>query len=485
LWEVASSGGFYSAGFIPTFAPDKGGWDLAALPDEQRWAMDLNKLLERLPWWEMHPHPEWTSSGQLLAKPGETYLAYNRNGGAVTINLAGYLGTLQAKWINPRDGVTSEEFDVQLGGPALLTPPFTGDWALLIGREIPTDTIPPLPPSGLAMDGHTARTITLKWNASPIAPDGDPAARYLVYRDGAQVGTTAQTWILDTGMEEDTQYAYQVYALDDMANQSETAAEGTFSTSADLTPPVLSEVTPVALDTIWAIFSEVVDSLDAENEDNYKILQGLQVLSAKLSPDGKTVVLRTEQHQEGIYYTLIARQIRDRARHANTLGPNNHKSYRFGSAFAVSNLVPTNYLLDYLHVDDQYYLDRDFTLISIPVDYQDLMWLRTRNDDKLLATDNFISFSMTAPATIYVAYDTGLPSIPSWLSSWTDTNDQIFTTDDMPLRIYEKTFPAGTVTLGANYGDSHSSMYVVLIKPSLSSDIDQPMAPLIVKILNY
>lgn len=483
-WEVTATGGFYTAGFIPTFAPDKGGWDLAALPDEQRWVSFLNEYMSRLRWWEMQPHAEWISSGHLISKPGESYLAYKRSGGPVTINLSGYLGSLPAKWINPNEASVVQEFQVQLGSPTLFTPPFTGDWALFIGHGIPTDTIPPLAPTGLAMESHTSRTITLRWNAAPTASDGDDAVKYILYCNGALVDSTQQTSILSTGLQEDTEYSYQVYALDDAANVSTEAAEGSFSTLADLEPPLLTDVTPIALDTLVAVFSETIDSLTATDEDNYKILQGIQVLSAALLHDHRSVRLKTGLHQEGLYYTLIARQIQDRSAEGNVLGPNNYKSYRFGETFEISSIAPSNYSQDYLHIGDYYYLDRDYTLESIPIDYQGLMWLRTRNDDKMLATNNFLSFAINTPATIYVGYDTGIAAVPAWLSSWTNTGDQILTSDDMPFSIYSKAFAEGSVTLGANYGDSHSSMYIVLLRQSLPSDLAQPGAPVNVRAIN-
>ena len=485
LWEVATSGGFYTAGFIPTFAPDKGGWDLTALPDEQKWAEFLNRVMGQIHWWQLDPHPEWTSNGQLLANPGKEYLAYSRSGGPVTINFSGSLGTLPAKWLDPVNARIVQEFNVQLGGPLTLTPPFSGDWALFVGHEVVLDSIPPLAPDNLVMESNTPFTISMSWNEPRQAPDGDFATAYLVYRDGVRVGASRTNTYTDVLLDADTQYRYQVYALDDVGNQSLSAAEATFSTQADTIPPFLVRVSTVALDTIRAHFTEPIDSLDAINLDNYQILQGIQIFSARLLPNGKVVELYTEQHQEGPFYVLVTRNIKDRASHPNTMLPNNFASYRFGNVFEVRDLLPATYLKDYLDAGDEYYLDRSFVLVTIPAQYKDLLWIKTRNDDKQNRSDNFISFTLTDSAIVYVAYDKSIVTLPSWLSSWTDTGDEIITNDDNPFRIYAREFPAGQVVLGGNAGGSSNSMYVVMIRPkNTGANEDQPQRPLNIRLSN-
>ncbi|HQG46785.1 MAG TPA: hypothetical protein PLG50_14085, partial [bacterium] len=49
---------------------------------------------------------------------------------------------------------------------------------------------------------------------------------------------------------------------------------------------------------------------------------------------------------------------------------------------------------------------------------------------------------------------------------------EIITTDDSPLHLYSRTFPAGEVVLGGNEGTSKTSMYLVLVKKSEGSVID-------------
>ena len=52
-----------------------------------------------------------------------------------------------------------------------------------------------------------------------------------------------------------------------------------------------------------------------------------------------------------------------------------------------------------------------------------------------------------------------------WMdSTWTDTGTHLTNNEGTPrsFEVYQKTFPAGTVSLGPN-GDTGSSMYVVIV----------------------
>jgi hypothetical protein len=46
LYDIVKAGGYYTSGFYTTYAPDKGGYDLAALPEEQRWVAVLNRFMK-------------------------------------------------------------------------------------------------------------------------------------------------------------------------------------------------------------------------------------------------------------------------------------------------------------------------------------------------------------------------------------------------------------------------------------------------------
>ncbi len=116
-----------------------------------------------------------------------------------------------------------------------------------------------------------------------------------------------------------------------------------------------------------------------------------------------------------------------------------------------------------------YYLDRSYTVTSTPSG----TLIRTSNDDKNVSAASHLTFTMSGPATVCVAYDKRATTAPTWLSGWTVTADAFAVTDGpaSPMRVYAKSFPAGAVTLGGNQAGGPTgaqSHYAVLIKASTS-----------------
>ena len=95
------------------------------------------------------------------------------------------------------------------------------------------DTTPPSAPSGLITTATSATSVGLKWTA---ATDGVGVTKYLVYRDGTQVGTSPSTSYSDTGLTQLTPYTYTVYATDAAGNVGP-ASDPSTATTPDGTPP--------------------------------------------------------------------------------------------------------------------------------------------------------------------------------------------------------------------------------------------------------
>lgn len=110
------------------------------------------------------------------------------------------------------------------------------------------------------------------------------------------------------------------------------------------------------------------------------------------------------------------------------------------------------------------YIDRSYTLTAVPAG----TLIRTSNDDKNVSASSHLTFTMSAPATVRVAFDKRATSAPAWLGGWTLTADVVATTDAAasPMRVYAKSFPAGAVTLGGNQPSGALSHYLVLLPPS-------------------
>jgi len=110
------------------------------------------------------------------------------------------------------------------------------------------------------------------------------------------------------------------------------------------------------------------------------------------------------------------------------------------------------------------YGDREYTYVSVPDDLMDATYLTTANDDKGNSAKEYLVFTVSAPATVYVGFDNRATQLPGWLRDWRDTKQSLRTTDSgCRLKLYAKSFPAGTVALGGNKAPGAGSHYVVVI----------------------
>jgi hypothetical protein len=95
----------------------------------------------------------------------------------------------------------------------------------------------------------------------------------------------------------------------------------------DITPPFVSEIILNNKTQIDVIFSEPLDRESAENENNYQINNGIQVLSAELDSSLSLTHLVTSPHEEGTTYTLTMNNISDLSPTPNIIEPNTISQY--------------------------------------------------------------------------------------------------------------------------------------------------------------
>jgi chitodextrinase len=95
------------------------------------------------------------------------------------------------------------------------------------------DVTPPSAPSDVIATATSATSVGLTWGA---ATDDNGVTKYLVYRDGTQVGSSTSTTYSDTGLTELTSYSYTVYATDGAGNVGP-ASDPSTATTPDGTPP--------------------------------------------------------------------------------------------------------------------------------------------------------------------------------------------------------------------------------------------------------
>ncbi len=106
---------------------------------------------------------------------------------------------------------------------------------------------------------------------------------------------------------------------------------------ADITAPVIDGAvvqSPVQVDVL---FSEAVTSASAETVTNYQIDQGIQVLSASLNADNRTVHLQTDALVADTAYTLTVNNIEDTSNAANPVAANSSIEIQFAPVINFDN----------------------------------------------------------------------------------------------------------------------------------------------------
>jgi hypothetical protein len=92
----------------------------------------------------------------------------------------------------------------------------------------------PTAPSALSATAQSSSSVQVTWSA---ASDNVGVAGYRVYRGGALVATTQSLSFLDTGLQPQTTYAYDVRAYDAAGNVGPAASASATTPAVDSTPP--------------------------------------------------------------------------------------------------------------------------------------------------------------------------------------------------------------------------------------------------------
>ncbi len=83
----------------------------------------------------MAPHDELASTGYCLARPGDAYIAFLPEGGAVDVNLSGVPGPFRVAWIHPTDGTRTEGEPISGGDRRSLKAPRPGPAVLYLRKS--------------------------------------------------------------------------------------------------------------------------------------------------------------------------------------------------------------------------------------------------------------------------------------------------------------------------------------------------------------
>ena len=102
-------------------------------------------------------------------------------------------------------------------------------------------------------------------------------------------------------------------------------------------------------------------------------------------------------------------------------------------------------------VGGKVYYDRDYRFLAVPDVLDGATQFLFSNSAMESTTESYLRFRLYQPATLYIAIDTEAGALPGWMNNGWEPIDDVIVTDDIPMRLYRKTFEPGEVTLGANW----------------------------------
>jgi len=139
------------------------------------------------------------------------------------------------------------------------------------------------------------------------------------------------------------------------------------------------------------------------------------------------------------------------------------------------------YSLATAQVDALYYIDRNYRITSLDPSLDGMVLVRTANNDKRVTEPDHLVLRLGLEAVVSVCYDRRWTALPSWLDdgTWTYKGDGASVTDSgaSPMEVFEKTFPAGELTLGGNLSggaEGAKSNYIVIVRPAAGSGLAAP-----------
>jgi len=193
----------------------------------------LSGTLRAQPFHQMTLQPGLASTGICLAQTGSRYLAYSPSGGTMTLNLTAAPGSLQSRWLNPRNGVLAAPVPVQGGAVRTFNAPDTTDWVLYVEQAALADSTPPAPVTGLIAAGGFLKN-TLNWTGPSDADYTGAVIRYSTSgypvnsNDGNPVADEPGTpaWpdaYIHSGLTRGVTYYYSVFAHDWSGNPAPAA----------------------------------------------------------------------------------------------------------------------------------------------------------------------------------------------------------------------------------------------------------------------
>lgn len=108
--------------------------------------------------------------------------------------------------------------------------------------------------------------------------------------------------------------------------------------------------------------------------------------------------------------------------------------------------------------------DRDFTAISLPDSLIGSEQIVTACDSKNALGSDLAQFTAVSDAVVYVAMDSRVEALPSWLGQYKSTGESLATSNDVTMNVYAREVKAGEkVTLGDNGTNVNCINYAVFV----------------------
>lgn len=126
-----------------------------------------------------------------------------------------------------------------------------------------SDVVSPTAPANLTADVISSSQINLDWDQ---AADNVGVAGYIVFRNGAQIATTTNTYFHNTGLSAGTAYTYRIKAYDAAGNRS-LYSNAVTATTASLTADNQNPSAPKNLEAIVISYSQINLAWDAASDN--------------------------------------------------------------------------------------------------------------------------------------------------------------------------------------------------------------------------